>query len=61
MDARNIKSIDTETMKITRVYDSERVSYDTKAIIKDYNVDASKYEKKTLIKGGVKITIRSAK
>lgn len=58
MDARNIKSIDTETMKITRVYDSERVSYDTKAIIKDYNVDASKYEKKAFVKGGVKITIR---
>lgn len=58
MDKRNIKTLDTDKVRITRVSDSERVSYDTKAIIKDYNVDASKYEKKTFVKGGVKITIR---
>lgn len=62
MESRNIKTLPLTNMTITIVADSERRTFDKKAFEKDHpEIDLSKYDKVTPVKGGLKITLKENK
>ena len=62
MESRNIKSMELPNMKITIVADSERRTFDKKAFsVAHPEIDLSKYDKITQVKGSLKITLKEKK
>lgn len=61
MENRNIKSLDLDTMKITIVEDSVRKSIDTKKLEQEQPIIYEKYLKQTIVKGGLRITLKGKK
>ena len=62
MESRNIKSMELPTMKITIMEDSVRKTFDKKLLAKAHpELDLSQFEKETVVKGGMRITLKEKK
>ena len=62
MEGRNIKTLETPNMKITIMEDSVRKTFDKKLLAKAHpELDLTEYEKETIVKGGMRITLKENK
>ena len=58
MEQHDIKSFCGQHIQLTRVFPTERESFDTRAFKKDYPQIYQEYVKKTSVKGNLKITLK---
>ena len=58
MEERDLKSFGGQHIQLTRVFPTERESFDTSAFKKDYPKIYQEYVKKTTVKGSLKITLK---
>ena len=58
MKQSGVKTFETENLKVTRVLPSETVTFDTKALLADMPELAEKYNKTSVRKGYLKLTIK---
>ena len=62
MESRNIKTMETNSMKSTIMEDSVRKTFDKKLLAKAHpELDLTEYEKETIVKGGMRITLKENK
>lgn len=58
MQDAGVKTFDTERLKVTRIFPSETTTFDAKALLADMPELAEKYNKKSIRKGYLKLTIK---
>ena len=59
MEQSGVKTFETEKLKVTRVLPSETVTFDAKALLADMPELAEKYNKTSVRKGYLKLTIKN--
>ena len=58
MEQSGVKTFETENLKVTRVFPTETITFDTKALLADMPELAEKYNKTSVRKGYLKLTIK---
>ena len=58
MEQSGVKTFETEKLKVTRVFPSETTTFDAKALLADMPQLAEKYNKTSIRKGYLKLTIK---
>lgn len=58
MEQQGVKTFETEKLKVTRVFPSETTTFDAKALLADMPELAEKYNKTSVRKGYLKLTIK---
>lgn len=59
MEQSGVKTFETEKLKVTRVFPSETTTFDAKALLADMPELAEKYNKTSVRKGYLKLTIKN--